>query len=97
MKGYNMNEIIKWSITAITIAMAAVIIVMLLLQTQRKIREDVAEEIYREQEVHKAIHDFYSVEADLKQHLRDDGFIQPKSGSEEHYQRWKAEREKREP
>ena len=38
--------------------------------------------------------DFYSTEADLKQHLRDDGFIEPKPGSEEHFQKWKAERNK---
>lgn len=37
---------------------------------------------------------FYSINADLQQHLKDDGFIEPKPGSEEHFQRWKAERKK---
>lgn len=51
----------------------------------------------RDKEILNAAADFYRIEADLKQHLRDDGFIQPQPGSEEHFQRWKAEREKREP
>lgn len=48
----------------------------------------------REKEAINSISEFYAVKADLQQHLKDDGFIEPKPGSEEHFLRWKAEREK---
>lgn len=48
----------------------------------------------REKEAINSISDFYAVKADLQQHLKDDGFIEPNPGSEEHFQRWKAERKK---
>ena len=62
-----------------------------------KIKDQAKEELIEEEMAGNAIATFYEINADLTQHLKADGIIQPKPGSEEHYQRWKAEREKREP
>lgn len=48
----------------------------------------------RDKELLDASAELYSTIADLKQHLKDDGVTEPKPGSEEHYQRWKAENNK---
>ena len=62
-----------------------------------RIKTQTREELIAEEKAGETIANFYEINADLKQHLKDDGFIQPEPGSEEHYQRWKAEQEKREP
>ena len=62
-----------------------------------RIKDQAKEELIAEEIAGETIANFYEINADLTQHLKDDGIIQPQSGSEEHYQRWKAEREKREP
>lgn len=49
----------------------------------------------KEKEVQETTSDFYNTYHEIKYHLKNDGFIEPKPGSEEHYQRWKAEREKK--
>ena len=61
-----------------------------------KIKAQAKEELIAEGIAEEAAANFYAVNADIRQHLKDDDIIKPKSGSEEHYQRWKAERESQE-
>lgn len=76
------------AILAILIAIAAVIFACFLYKAIKREQKE------HEKEAINAISDFYAVTADLKQHLKDDGFTEPKPGSEEHFQRWKAENHK---
>lgn len=61
-----------------------------------KIKARAKEELIAEGIAEEAAANFYAVNADIRQHLKDDGLTEPKLGSEEHYQRWKTERESRE-
>lgn len=84
----NTNSIFL-AFTIIT-AIAVIVLICCLYKMARKEQKEY------EKEAINAISDFYAITADLKQHLKDDGFMEPKPGSEEHFQRWKAERESRE-
>lgn len=61
-----------------------------------RMRAEIKDELKDEIIAEAAAAEFNAVNADLQRHLKQDGIIPPKPGSEEHYQRWKAERESRE-
>ena len=86
------TKILMWTI----IIVLAVICLAFSHACHKIIYARIKEEARKELIAEEAEAEFYDVTADLKQHLKDDGFIEPKPGSEEHYQRWKAERESRE-
>ena len=76
-----------FTIFAIVITITAVLVYMFYKMIKQEQKD-------REKEAINSISEFYAVKADLQQHLKDDGYIEPKPGSEEHFQRWKEEREK---
>lgn len=85
-------EILMW---AIIIVLAVVCLTFA--HTCHKINHArIKEEVRKELIAEEAEAGFHDIATDLKQHLKDDGFMEPKPGSEEHYQRWKAERKSRE-